>query len=41
MRRVLDSYPERVLIGEIYFPVERLVHYYGVNLTGVHEWTRA
>jgi alpha-glucosidase len=36
MRRVLDSYPDRVLIGEIYLPVERLVQYYGVNLTGVH-----
>jgi alpha-glucosidase len=36
MRRVLDDYPERVLIGEIYLPVERLVQYYGVNLTGVH-----
>jgi alpha-glucosidase len=36
MRRVLDVYSERVLIGEIYLPVERLVQYYGANLTGVH-----
>ena len=36
MRRVVDEYKERVLIGEIYLPTERLVHYYGVDLTGVH-----
>src|SRR5690606_1605029 len=36
MRRLVDSYEERVLIGEIYLPVERLVSYYGVDLTGVH-----
>jgi alpha-glucosidase len=36
MRRTVDSYPERVLIGEIYLPIERLVQYYGVNLSGVH-----
>ena len=29
MRRVLDEYPDRVLIGEIYLPIERLVAYYG------------
>jgi alpha-glucosidase len=29
MRAVLDDYGERVLIGEIYLPVERLVAYYG------------
>jgi len=34
MRRLLDEYHERVLIGEIYLPVERLVKYYGVNLRG-------
>ncbi|GBU17546.1 MULTISPECIES: alpha-amylase family glycosyl hydrolase [Methylobacterium] len=32
MRRVLDAYEERVLIGEIYLPIERLVAYYGPNL---------
>jgi alpha-glucosidase len=36
MRRVLDEYPERVLIGEIYLPIERLVTYYGANLSGAH-----
>ena len=36
MRRVVDEYKERVLIGEIYLPIERLVQYYGVDLTGVH-----
>jgi len=36
MRRLVDQYQDRVLIGEIYLPVERLVKYYGVNLSGVH-----
>ncbi|HYD73695.1 MAG TPA: alpha-amylase family glycosyl hydrolase, partial [Candidatus Binatia bacterium] len=36
MRRVADAFPERVLIGEIYLPIERLVAYYGRNLEGVH-----
>jgi alpha-glucosidase len=36
MRRVLDSYDGRVLIGEIYLPVERLVTYYGRGLQGAH-----
>ena len=36
MRRLVDQYRDRVLIGEIYLPVERLVQYYGVNLSGVH-----
>jgi alpha-glucosidase len=36
MRRVLDAYPDRVLIGEIYLPAERLVAYYGRNLAGAH-----
>jgi alpha-glucosidase len=36
MRRVLDEYDERVLIGEIYLPVERLVAYYGSDLSGAH-----
>ena len=34
MRDVLRGYGERVLIGEIYLPVERLVAYYGPDLTG-------
>ena len=29
MREVLDGYPERLLIGEIYLPLEKLVSYYG------------
>ena len=36
MRRLFDEYRERVLIGEIYLPVERLVRYYGENQSGVH-----
>ncbi|RDI57336.1 alpha-amylase family glycosyl hydrolase [Microvirga subterranea] len=36
MRRVLEEYPERVLIGEIYLPLERLVTYYGQDLSGAH-----
>jgi alpha-glucosidase len=36
LRRVVDEYDDRVLIGEIYLPVERLVAYYGANLDGVH-----
>jgi len=36
MRRVVEQFGERVLIGEIYLPVERLVAYYGRDLTGVH-----
>jgi len=34
MRSVLDQYGERVLIGEIYLPIERLVTYYGQDLRG-------
>ena len=34
MRAVLDAYPDRVLIGEIYLPVERLVTYYGHDRKG-------
>jgi alpha-glucosidase len=36
MRRVLEEYDDRVLIGEIYLPIERLVTYYGVDLSGAH-----
>ncbi len=36
MRAVLDRYAERVLIGEIYLPLARLVTYYGENLGGAH-----
>jgi len=36
MRQVMDEFPSRVLIGEIYLPIERLVAYYGRDLEGVH-----
>ncbi len=31
MRAVMDAYPERVLIGEIYLPLKELVKYYGAG----------
>jgi alpha-glucosidase len=34
MRAVLDEYSDRVLIGEIYLPFDRLVTYYGPRLNG-------
>jgi alpha-glucosidase len=34
MRVVVDRYRDRVLIGEIYLPFERLVTYYGDKLSG-------
>ncbi len=36
MRQLVDSYPERMLVGEIYLPVERLMTYYGAHGAGVH-----
>src|SRR5690606_26765975 len=36
MRRVVDEFDARVLIGEIYLPIERLVAYYGRDLGGPH-----
>jgi alpha-glucosidase len=37
MRRVADSYGgDRVMIGEAYLPIDRLMTYYGVDLTGFH-----
>ncbi|GGF47166.1 alpha-amylase [Azorhizobium oxalatiphilum] len=36
LRKVVDAYPDRLLIGEIYLPVERLAAYYGANLDGAH-----
>ena len=32
MREVLDAYPDRLLIGEIYLPLDKLVTYYGLTL---------
>jgi alpha-glucosidase len=34
MRSVIDRYPNRVLIGEIYLPATELVAYYGQHLDG-------
>jgi alpha-glucosidase len=36
MRRLVDGYDHRVLIGELYLPLERLMRYYGERLDGVH-----
>ena len=36
MRSVLEEYDDRVLIGEIYLPIERAVTYYGKDLRGAH-----
>jgi alpha-glucosidase len=36
LRRVVDEFEERLLIGEIYLPVDRLVGYYGEDLRGLH-----
>ena len=36
MRAVADEFPERVLIGEIYLPYDRLVRYYGTDGRGIH-----
>ncbi len=36
MRGVFDAYGERMMVGEIYLPVERLVTYYGAHGSGVH-----
>jgi len=36
MRRVTDEFEARVLIGEIYLPLQRLVAYYGNDLGGAH-----
>ena len=36
MRRVSDEYSDRVMIGEAYLPIDRLMSYYGTDLTGFH-----
>ncbi|MBB4659517.1 alpha-amylase family glycosyl hydrolase [Parvularcula dongshanensis] len=36
MRAVIDEYEDRLLIGEIYLPLERLMAYYGQDGRGVH-----
>ncbi|WP_020180292.1 alpha-amylase family glycosyl hydrolase [Methylopila sp. M107] len=36
LRATLDDFGDRVLIGEIYLPIDRLVAYYGKELDGAH-----
>lgn len=36
MRAVADEYPERVLVGEAYGPLEDIIRYYGEALDGFH-----
>lgn len=36
MREVADEYPDKVMIGEAYLPIDRLMAYYGADLTGFH-----
>lgn len=36
MRRVMDDYPGRMMIGEIYLPLEQLMAYYGINNDEAH-----
>ena len=36
LRAVIDEFPDRLLIGEISLPIERLVAYYGADLDGAH-----
>ena len=36
LRAVVDSYGERILIGELYLPIDRMVQYYGEQLDEIH-----
>ncbi len=36
MRSVVEEYSDRMLVGEIYLPVERLMAYYGASGNGAH-----
>ena len=36
MRKLTDLYKDRVIIGEIYLPIEKLMTYYGENSDGIH-----
>jgi alpha-glucosidase len=36
MRAVMDEYQDRLMVGEVYLPVERLVTYYGAGGDGCH-----
>lgn len=36
MRKVVDAYDERVIIGEVYLPIQQLMAYYGPKNDGAH-----
>lgn len=36
MRQLLNEYPDRMMVGEIYLPIQRLVAYYGASGEGAH-----
>jgi len=36
MRTLLDNYKDKVMIGEIYLPIQRLMAYYGQDDSGAH-----
>jgi len=36
IRSIADEFPDRLLIGELYLPIERLMAYYGRDLSGMH-----
>jgi alpha-glucosidase len=36
MRKVLDEYDHRMMIGEIYLPLDKLIAYYGIDREGAH-----
>jgi alpha-glucosidase len=36
MRKVLNEYDERMMIGEIYLPIHKLITYYGIDSSGAH-----
>jgi alpha-glucosidase len=36
MRKLLDEYDNRMMIGEIYLPIDKLVTYYGADNNGAH-----
>jgi alpha-glucosidase len=36
MRKLLDEFGDKIMIGEIYLPISKLVTYYGADNAGVH-----
>lgn len=36
MRSLIDKYPDRMLVGEVYLPIEKLMAYYGAAGQGAH-----